>query len=55
MNSPAGRTTEGNDREASLANFYAAERRAGVDPVTANERMAEYARRLDALAQGRAS
>jgi hypothetical protein len=36
-------------RESALANFYAAERRAGADPLTANERMGEYAKRLDAM------
>lgn len=36
-------------REQALFNFYQAERRAGADPLTANERMAEYAKRLDAL------
>lgn len=36
-------------REQALANFYSAERRAGTDPVTANERMGEFAARLDQL------
>lgn len=36
-------------RETALLNFYSAERRAGADPLTANERMSEYAKRLDAL------
>ena len=36
-------------RETALANFYSSERRAGTDPVTANERMHEFAKRLDAL------
>lgn len=35
-------------REIALMNYYAAERRAGADPLTANERMAEFAKRLDA-------
>lgn len=34
-------------RERALANFYAAERNAGADPLTANERMHEFAKRLD--------
>ncbi len=36
-------------REQALANFYAAERNAGSDPVTANERMGEFAKRIDDL------
>jgi hypothetical protein len=36
-------------REEALANFYAAERNAGADPLTANERMHEFAKRLDDL------
>jgi hypothetical protein len=36
-------------REAALLNFYQAERRAGADALTAHERMAEFAKRLDAL------
>lgn len=39
------------ERETALNNYYAAERRAGADPLTANERMGEYARRLDAAAE----
>lgn len=38
-------------REQALANFYAAERRAGADPLTANGRMHEFAKRLDKLAE----
>jgi hypothetical protein len=34
-------------REAALLNFYSAERRAGADALTANERMHEFAKRLD--------
>jgi hypothetical protein len=37
------------DREIALANFYSAERRAGACPLVANERMQEYAKRLDRL------
>ena len=37
------------EREAALLNFYSAERRAGADPLTAHERMGEFAKRLDAL------
>jgi hypothetical protein len=36
-------------REQALANYYSAERRAGADPVTATERMGEFAKRLDDL------
>lgn len=36
-------------REAVLMNFYSAERRAGACPIQANERMGEFAARLDAL------
>lgn len=36
-------------REAALLNFYRLERRAGADPLTANERMMDYAKRLDAI------
>lgn len=44
----SGRTASG-DREEAMTNFYAAERRAGTDPLTANERMHEFAKRLDNL------
>ncbi len=37
------------DREQALFNFYSAERRAGTDPLLANERMHFFAKRLDAL------
>jgi hypothetical protein len=36
-------------REEALANFYAAERRAGSTPIEANERMHFFAKRLDDL------
>jgi hypothetical protein len=36
-------------REEALANFYAAERRAGATPIEANERMHFFAKRLDEL------
>jgi hypothetical protein len=36
-------------RSESLMNFYSAERRAGACPLVANERMHEFAKRLDAL------
>jgi len=36
-------------REEALANYYSAERRAGACPLVANERMAEFAKRLDDL------
>lgn len=34
-------------RSDALFNYYQAERRAGADPVLANERMHFYAKRLD--------
>lgn len=34
-------------REAILFNFYSAERRSGANPLLANERMSEFAKRLD--------
>ncbi|HXJ59403.1 MAG TPA: hypothetical protein VNU68_22395 [Verrucomicrobiae bacterium] len=36
-------------RERALLNFYSAERRAGSCPLVANERMGEFAKRLDAI------
>ncbi len=36
-------------RETALMNYYRAERRAGADPLVANERMGEFAKRLDQL------
>lgn len=42
-------------REQALANYYAAERRAGADPVLANMRMGEFAKRLDRLEQDRST
>jgi hypothetical protein len=36
-------------RSTALQNYYAAERRAGADPLTANERMHFFAKRLDEL------
>ena len=36
-------------RSEALYNYYAAERRAGTDVLTAHERMAEFAARLDDL------
>lgn len=35
-------------RSDALFNYYQAERRAGTDALTAHERMAEFAKRLDA-------
>lgn len=35
-------------RSEKLLNFYQAERRAGVDAMTAHERMAEHAKYIDA-------
>lgn len=34
-------------RSDALYHFYSAERRAGADPLMANERMHEFAKRLD--------
>lgn len=36
-------------REQALANYYSAERRAGACPLVANERMGEFAKRLNDL------
>lgn len=36
-------------KEQALANYYNAERRAGACPLVANERMSEFAKRLDDL------
>lgn len=44
----SGRTVISMSREEALANFYAAERRAGTSPLVANERMHFFAKRLDA-------
>ena len=38
-------------RAESLYNFYSAERRNGADPLTATERMNEFAKRFDSLPQ----
>lgn len=35
-------------RSERLHEYYSAERRIGVDPLTANQRMHEFAKRLDA-------
>jgi len=35
------------EREQALYNFYSAERRAGADPLVANERMHEFGKRVD--------
>lgn len=35
-------------RERALAAFYAAERRRGLDPLTANEMTHEFSKRFDA-------
>jgi len=39
-------------RAEALLEFYQGERRAGVDPLTANERMHEHAKHLDAIYAG---
>jgi len=36
-------------RQTALMNYYNAERRAGACPLVANERMGEFAKRLDQL------
>lgn len=36
------------ERASALYHFYQAERRAGASPLVANERMHEFAKRLDA-------
>jgi hypothetical protein len=46
---PAMDTAE--HRRRAVLNFYSAERRAGVDPVTASERADEFERRLDCVAR----
>lgn len=51
----SGRDYKAVSRESALAEYYNAERRAGANPVEANERMADYAKRLDALEAGRAT
>lgn len=35
------------ERASALYNFYRAERQGGADPLTANERMHQFAKRLD--------
>lgn len=40
-------------RATALGNYYDAERRAGTDTLTAHERMCEFAKRLDDLAEQR--
>lgn len=40
-------------RSEALMRFYSAERRAGATPLEANERMHEFAKRLDALQEQR--
>lgn len=39
------------EKQQALFNFYSAERRAGADPLLANERMHFFAKRLDAAEQ----
>lgn len=46
MNNPTGRTALPT-REEALAAYYAAERNAGADPLTANERMMLFAKSID--------
>ena len=55
MNIPAGRAYQAIPREQALAEYYRLELRACGCPITANERMADYAKRLDALEAGRAA
>lgn len=40
-------------RSEQLFNFYSAERRHGACPLVANERLMEFAKRLDALDEKR--
>lgn len=42
-------------RSERLFNYYAAERRAGTPPLLANERMHEFAKRIDASDEQKAS
>lgn len=49
LNNPSGRTVFGLTREQALANYYAAERNAGTDPLLANERMHLFAQSIDQL------
>lgn len=42
-------------RSEKLFNYYAAERRAGTSPLLANERMHEFAKRIDASDERKAS
>jgi len=55
MNTASGRAYRVEPRENALAEYYCLELRACGCPVTANERMADYAKRLDALETARAS
>lgn len=41
------------ERNTALFNYYSAERRAGSCPLVATERMDEFAKRLDDLAEKR--
>lgn len=42
-------TVDPSVRTIALINFYSAERRAGACPLIANERLGEFAKRIDAL------
>jgi len=46
---PAMDTAE--HRRRAVQNFYSAERRAGADPLTANNRADEFARKLEIVAR----
>jgi hypothetical protein len=41
------------EREAALLHLYRLERRAGSDPLTANEAVHDFGKRLDALEEER--
>lgn len=45
---PASNLKLAMERVSALYNFYQAERNAGASPLVANERMHEFAKRLDA-------
>lgn len=48
LSDPASGLKLAMERASALYNFYQAERRAGASPLVANERMHEFAKRLDA-------
>lgn len=48
LSDPASGLKLAMERVSALYNFYQAERNAGASPLVANERMHEFAKRLDA-------